>query len=124
MTDKQPQLLALYARYYNLQQSQQVPEELSIDFNALLHVLDVDLSRILPTLQFRLPPRRCLLLRDSIADAVDECNKEGKVDCARYLGAVLQVDRGKLGDELLHGATGGKQLRLCCHVRELEGLET
>jgi hypothetical protein len=55
---------------------------------------------------------------------VDECSKEGKVDCAGYLRAVLQVDRGKLGDELLHGATWGKQHRLCCHVRELEGLET
>jgi hypothetical protein len=38
-------------------------------------------------------------------NAVNECDEEGKVDSAGDLCAVLKVERGELGDQLLHRAT-------------------
>jgi hypothetical protein len=99
--DQQPQLLALPARYANLQQPQQVLEELAVQ----LHLLPARRlarrgPRARPPAHFGLPQRRGLLLGYGIADACDQGDEEGEVEGARDACAVLEVQRSEVIDGL------------------------
>lgn len=106
MADDQAQLLALPAGYADPQQSQQVLEELAVELDLLAPGCLALAARRLVRLGLA-PLRGGFLLGDGIADAVDERNEEGEVDCARDARAVGQVERREVIDGGLE--VGGRE---------------
>lgn len=93
MTDQQSQLLALPSRYHNLQQPQEVFEELPVDLHPLPDgSFAVARDGSWAQTDLRLVNGGGFLLRYSITYPVYEGNKEGEVDCAGYIGPVLEIE--------------------------------
>lgn len=65
-----------------------------------------------------LPRSSSFLFGYSIADAVEECEEEGKVDGSGDFGSVFEVERCKLGDDAFDGSVWREeaQLGLRCHL--------
>lgn len=124
MADQQPQLLALPSRYANLEQPEQVPEELSVQFH-LLPLRSLAMSKRSRTMLSGGFMTRCssLLFVDSRSYAIKESEEEGKVDGSRDLGAVFEVERRELGYYALQSPIrrDNPQLRLRCHYPEFRG---
>ena len=61
-----------------------------------------------------------LLLRDGIANAIEERDEESEIDCSRHFRSVFQVQIGKGGQKLLDGLVrkvgGQQQFRLYRHI--------
>lgn len=112
MTDQQSRLLAPPTGDNDAHQLQQAPEELPVELDPLLLLSEV----LILLLAFAaagaatlgafgsLTAGDGLLLGDSIAHSVDEGDEEGQVDGAGDAGAVLQVERGELGNDGTDGA--------------------
>lgn len=97
VADKQPQLLAPPSRYDDLQKSQQILEELPVQFHPLPRRRLTQPCPGSGTLaSFGLSYGSRFLLRDGISDPVDQGDEEREVYGTRYSRAMAEVDAGEV----------------------------
>lgn len=93
MSHQQPHLLTPPTRNHDLQQTEQIPEKLAIDFDFLPRAIGffVQAARPWSAPQLDLLLGGSLLLRDSIMDSFGEGGKEGQIDSSGDLRPVTKI---------------------------------
>lgn len=104
MTDDQPQLLTLPARYDNFQQPPQSPKKLAIKLDPLSHsCFSLAWCGSWALAGLGLVERSRFLLGDRITNAINQSNGKSEVDSSGYLVTMLQIEFRQRGNHSFEG---------------------